>query len=357
MEKSSLHPTPVIGNNALEKFEKVLRSPDYCNARLYVLTDSNTLGKCLPVFESIAEQAQKAEIIEIPAGEENKDLDICKGIWQSLLELGADRDSVLINLGGGTVTDLGGFCASAYMRGIRFFNIPTSLMGMADAGFGGKNGIDLEGVKNMIGTFAIPQGVYIYPPFLETLPEKELQSGFAEIIKTALIADEDLWEQIIRKNYQAVTNWLPLIRKSAAIKMSVVEMDPVETGLRKVLNFGHTIGHALEARSRQVSKKPLTHGEAVAAGLICESYLSWKSLGLPESLLGTVSDVVLENFPWKSLPGGYEELAALMQNDKKNAEGNIHFTLIAGIGQVMINQHVPGEWIKESLAYYHSLKS
>lgn len=356
MRKNQIQPTPVVGGNALEKLEKTLNRPEYRDARLFVLVDSNTLTHCLPYFESVVVRAQEAEIIEIPAGSGNKDLDIAKGIWLSLLDLKANRDAVLLNLGGGNVTDLGGFAASTFMRGIRFFNIPTSLMGMCDAGFGGKSGLDLEGYKNMIGTFAVPEGVYIDPAFLERLPDREMRAGFAEILKYGLIADETLWRQLVKKNYREVTNWTPLLKRCIDIKMSVVAEDPLESGLRKVLNFGHTLGHAFETISALHDKKPMNHGEAVAAGLICESFLSWKRQSIPEALLGEISDVILENFPRCALPGPAEQLLAVMRSDKKNEQGAINFTLLAGHGQVLINQQCPDSWIPESIAYYHSLK-
>ncbi len=356
MKKNQKHPKPVIGTNALLKLEKALNTPDFRDARIYILTDTNTLNCCLPVLESVVIRSREAEIIELPAGEESKDLELCKGVWLSLLELGAGRDSVLINLGGGTITDIGGFAASTYMRGIRFFNVPTSLMGMADAAMGGKTGLDLDAHKNMIGSFAIPEGVFIYPAFLESLPQEEIRSGFAEIIKYALIADEDLWKKIISKNCLEIKNWVPLLNKSAEIKMSVVAMDPEETGLRKVLNFGHTIGHAIETLSRRKDKKPISHGEAVAIGIICESYLSYKMLNLPEALLGEISDIVLEQFPWKAIPGNAGALLPLLRSDKKNENGALCFTLIAGFGQVMINQQCPESWITESLEFYKGLK-
>lgn len=356
MKKNQQHSQPIIGNGALRKLEKMLNSVAFREAKIYILTDTNTLNYCLPLFEAEVVRSREAEIIEIPAGEESKDLELCKGVWLSLLELGASRDAVLINLGGGTVTDIGGFAASTFMRGIRFFNVPTTLMGMADAGMGGKTGLDLEGYKNMIGTFAIPEGVYIYPAFLNTLPAKEMRSGYAEIIKYALIADETLWKSLIRKNYTEITQWTALLNKSADIKMSVVQLDPEETGLRKVLNFGHTIGHALETRSMLKDKKPLSHGEAVAIGIICESFLSYKLLGLPEPLLGEICDVVLESFPWKALPAKHTEILPLLKADKKNENGELCFTLIAGFGQVMINQACPESYIIESLEYYMGLK-
>lgn len=356
MKKNQLQPTPIIGASSLEKLEKKLNSPEYRDARLFVLVDSNTLTHCLPLFESIVIRAQEAEIIEVPGGQGNKDLDIGKGIWLSLLDLGANRDSVLLNLGGGSVSDLGGFAASTFMRGIRFFNIPTTLMGMCDAGFGGKCGLDLEGYKNLIGTFAVPEGVYVYPGFLTALPERELRSGFAEILKYALIADETLWDQLAKKRFHEITNWSVLLKKCADIKMSVIAEDPLEEGLRKVLNFGHTLGHALETLSSLSEKKPMNHGEAVAAGLICESYLSWKRQGLPEALLGEISDIILENFPFRALPGPVDQILTIMQSDKKNEQGQINFTLLAGYGQVLINQQCPESWIRESIAYYQSMK-
>jgi 3-dehydroquinate synthase len=347
---------PTIGIKSLERLNKELIKPEFKDANLFILVDENTMDQCLPVFEQEVERVRKAEIIEIPAGEENKDIEICKGIWLSLAELGADRNSVLINLGGGMLTDIGGFAASTYMRGIRYFNVPTTLMGMADAGIGGKSGIDLDGLKNMVGVFGKPEGVYIYPPFLATLPVKELRSGYAEILKHALIADEDMWESLKSKPFKKITNWQTFISKSADIKMSLVVADPYEKDLRKVLNFGHTIGHALESASLLHPKKNLLHGEAIAIGIICESYLSHKLLGLSELLLDEISAFILSVFPWKPIPGSKENLLNLMKSDKKNVGGHMRFTLLADIGQVMINQKCPDDWIEESIKYYETLK-
>ena len=356
MNKNATHPAPVTGSKSLQQLEKLLNKKEYIQSSVYILTDSNTLTHCLPFFESEVSRAREAEIIEIPAGEDSKEVDICRGIWQSLLELGADRDSVLLNLGGGTVTDIGGFAASTYMRGIRYMNIPTSLMGMADAGMGGKTGLDLGLYKNIIGTFSMPSGVFIHPDFLITLPEKQLRSGFAEIIKYALIADEDLWKTVIKKSYAEISAWSPLLKRCADIKMSVVNEDPMESGIRKVLNFGHTIGHALESYSLMHDKKPMTHGEAVAVGLICESWLSWRMCGMPESLLGEISDVILENFPHKKINALPESLLPLLQADKKNKGGEIRSTLISGIGRVYINQVCDPALIHESIDYYNRIK-
>jgi 3-dehydroquinate synthase len=346
-----------IGNNSPDKLNTLLSNSAYRDSKLFILVDSNTINHCLPLFETIVRRAQKAELIEIPAGEESKDLEICKGIWLSLSQLGADRNSVLINLGGGVVSDIGAFAASTYMRGIRCIHVPTSLLAMVDASIGGKTGIDLNGLKNMIGSFYMPEEVFIYPAFLDTLPEKHLRSGYAEIMKHALIADEDYWESLKRKPFSKVANWTPYIRKSVEIKESVIALDPFESGLRKVLNFGHTIGHAIESCSMQKNGKAMMHGEAVAIGMICESYLSYKLLGLPEELLDEITGFIISVFPWKPLPGRNDKLTELMRSDKKNMHDAICFTLLAGFGQVMIGQQCPESMILESLKYYEGLKN
>jgi len=345
----------IIGKNAIVHLKAFISLPRFRDSRFFVLADSNTVKHCLPVLDKTGILTEDVKIIEIPAGEASKDIDVCKSLWLALSSLGADRNSVLINLGGGVISDIAGFVASTFMRGIRFINVPTSMLAMVDASVGGKTGIDLNGIKNMVGTFHHPMKVFIYPPFLRTLPENQLRSGFAEMIKHALIADEEMWHLLKKKPYGKIRNWLPLIRQAVEIKRSAVMADPLETGIRKVLNFGHTVGHAVETCSIRNGKRGLLHGEAIAIGMICEAYLSFKIIGLAEEILDDVCSYILSAFSWRPLPGSAEELIAIMKYDKKNSNEQICFTLLAGYGQVMINQQCSDRMIYECLDFYQNL--
>jgi 3-dehydroquinate synthase len=347
----------LTGDQALKALDKLLTGPSFNSSKKFILADNHTLLHCLPLLESKVGALQKACVIEIPAGEVNKDIEVCRAVWMSLSQLEADRDSVLINLGGGVVSDIGAFVASTFMRGIRYVNVPTTLMAMVDAAIGGKTGIDLEGLKNMVGTFYLPEAVCIWPSFLNTLPKAHLHSGYAEILKHSLIADPQLWKQLQRRPFSEIVDWLPFIRKSVEIKSAIVNQDLYETGSRKVLNFGHTVGHAIESYSLQMSKKHLLHGEAIAAGMICESYLSNKMTGLSDDHLDQIAGLIHSEFPKVKLPGPEKELLQLMRSDKKNKNETIHFTLLMDIGQVMINQTCPESLIIESLRFYNSIMS
>jgi len=321
-----------------------------------VLGDGNTLRHCLPELLRHVPALREAELIEVPPGEASKDIRVSSDIWRHLLERGADRQALLVCLGGGVVTDLGGFVAGTYKRGIRFVNVPTSLMGMVDAAIGGKTGVDLAGVKNMVGLFHDPLAVHVHVPFLRTLGKRELLNGLAEMIKHGLVADADHWEAILQAPLHDLDALTPLIERSAEIKCAVVKEDPLDLGHRKVLNFGHTIGHAIEAHSWEGAGRGLLHGEAVAAGMICAAWLSWRRDGLPREELDRITDHLLGLYkPHPFAAADAHRLIELMRHDKKNAEGSFRFTLLHRIGEAVVDQRITPAQVKEALEHYHDL--
>lgn len=343
-----------IGDDALKVLQECLRP--YQSSHIYILVDENTLEHCTTQLISSIEYLHDAEIIEINSGEENKVLDICYQIWLTLSEFKADRNALLINLGGGVITDLGGFVASTYKRGIDFINIPTTLLSQIDASVGGKTGIDFEGLKNMIGVFNEPKGVFVYPPFLKTLDKRQMLSGYAEALKHALIKDATYWTDLQANYLSNAENWEQLIAKSVQIKNDIVLADPFEKNERKLLNFGHTIGHAIESCSLKKDEMPLLHGEAIAIGMICESYISSKQLKLSENELKEISATIVSTYPkYKMDESCYHELIELMKNDKKNDNDTINFTLLSKIGEGVINQNVEMDLIIDALNFYKSL--
>lgn len=345
------------GENIFPEMNKLLRSTEFRNSRIFVLVDENSLKYCYPILFKEAVRIKDAEIIEIESGERNKDIEVCKNIWLTLSQLKADRRSVLINLGGGVIGDMGGFVASTFKRGISFINVPTTLLSQVDASVGGKLGIDLGGLKNEVGVFGNPAAVFVNPFFLHSLPSREYFSGYAEIIKHALIADKHYWKEIVsQKPLPPFSRELErLIVHSIGLKNKIVKLDPKETGLRKVLNFGHTIGHALESLSLEGDEFFLLHGEAVIAGMICEAYLSYKKAGLPKAELAQITSFLLAAYK----PVNFDKfdelrLVELMKHDKKNlgSSGAINFTLLERIGKAQFDKKCSIELIKESLRYY-----
>jgi len=319
---------------------------------IFILVDENTNDFCLPKFLPNLATDIAIEIIEIEAGEEVKNITSCVEIWSILSELGADRKSVIINLGGGVISDIGGFIASTFKRGIDFINIPTTLLGMVDASIGGKNGIDLGNLKNQIGIINVPKLLLIDPSFLETLSQKEMRSGLAEMLKHGLIYDKKYWEQFLVLSEIDFADFDALIYRSIAIKNEIVKQDPTENGIRKALNFGHTLGHAIESHFLK-SETPLLHGEAIAIGMILESYIS-KEKGLLScdefhQIKYTLTDIFEKNnFSKKDI----ESIQDLLIHDKKNEYGKIQFALINGIGKIIINQSVDNELIIKSFEDY-----
>lgn len=320
-------------------------------SQVLILVDRNTNDHCLPILQSLLPDLIDYDIIEVDPGEENKNIDYCIGVWKTMLDFGVERKALMLNLGGGVVTDLGGFAASTYKRGIDFVQIPTTLLSQVDASVGGKTGIDLDNVKNIIGTFTQPKAVFVSSLFLQTLDDRQLLSGFAEVIKHGLIQDEGLYNQCKGTVYNEVSTHL--VYRSVQIKNKVITEDPKEQGLRKILNFGHTIGHAIEGYSLLHDNNALLHGEAIAIGMICEAYLSHKLAGLSESGLQDITEYLLSIYPVYTFDQAiYPELIELMMNDKKNENHKIGFSLLTAIGECSYNHYVNEEDIIESLDYY-----
>lgn len=318
-------------------------------SKVFVLVDSNTEKYCLPLIQP-KEISYSYNVISIPAGERHKTLESAEFIWRTLTEKNADRNSLFISLGGGMITDIGGFAAATFKRGIPHIHLPASLLAMVDASVGGKNGIDFHGIKNLIGIVDFNYESWICPEFLHTLPERELKSGYAEIIKHYLIADEKAFQFISDSEFGLGSlTWLDTIKKAVAIKQSFVEKDPREKNIRKALNFGHTIGHAIESVLLE-TEKPLLHGEAVALGMICESYISHKKKLLSAEDSREIIEFIFLNF---NLPKILETTKVLefVKHDKKNTDF-INFTLLNGIGNYKINEAVEEALIIESIEYY-----
>ncbi|ADY51770.1 3-dehydroquinate synthase [Pseudopedobacter saltans DSM 12145] len=340
-------------DNTLSSLETFLAENSY--SKIFIVTDENTGEHCLPLLQKKLPKLDHFDIIEIPHGEENKNIDFCIGIWKMLLDFEADRNALVINLGGGVVTDMGSFAASTYKRGIDFLQIPTTLLSQVDASVGGKTGIDIDNVKNIIGTFSQPKAVIICNEFLDTLPDRQVTSGFAEVIKHGIIADKKYYEEIIKlSSPKDIT--IEQIQHSIEIKNKVVLEDPFEKGLRKILNFGHTIGHAVESWSLENDNTPLTHGEAIAIGMITEAYISNKIDMLSDDNLNTIKSDILKFFPKYNLRSDiYDTLLEVMQHDKKNISGKINFSLPDEIGNCKFNIVVDQQLIKDSLDFYRSL--
>ncbi len=339
----------VYFDDSLKSLEAFIAERTY--SQILVFVDRNTNDHCLPVLQAALPNLVDYDIIEVDPGEENKNIDFCIGVWKTMLDFGADRKALMINLGGGVVTDMGGFAASTYKRGIDFVQIPTTLLSQVDASVGGKTGIDLDNVKNIIGTFTQPQAVFISSAFLDTLDQRQLTSGFAEIIKHGLIQDKDLYDTC--KQIDATKVSTEIVYRSVEIKNKVIVSDPTEQGLRKILNFGHTIGHAIEGYSLLHDANPLLHGEAIAIGMICEAWLSHKHTGLAEAELQDITAAFLSRYErYRYTPNQYDEFLELMKNDKKNEDGKIGFALLERIGSAVYNIYVSEEDIKEALDYY-----
>jgi len=320
--------------------------------KVAILVDENTREHCYPIIQGMLPDHL---VIQVTSGEINKTLDTCQIIWESLTEEGFDRKSLMINLGGGVIGDMGGFCAATYKRGIDFINIPTTLLAAVDANVGGKLGIDFQGFKNHIGLFKDPNTVLIDPIFLQTLSQKELRSGFAEVIKHGLITDKDYYEQVAKTGL-AQNNWLAVISHSVEIKTQVVKQDPREGGLRKVLNFGHTIGHAIESYYLD-SENHLLHGEAIAIGMICEAYVSKKLLSLEEADLKEICNTILSIYPDLQIhKKDFTAIIKLMYQDKKNIGNFLNHSLLYEIGRAGYDVAVDEKDVMDALFFYLTLK-
>lgn len=321
-------------------------------SKVFILVDENTKRDCLSYFLEGTRHTSDFEILEIMSGEEKKTISTCTELWEALSERDTDRKSLLINLGGGVITDMGGFVASTFKRGIAFINVPTTLLAMVDASVGGKTGVDLGALKNQIGVINQPIMVLVVSDFLKTLNGRQLQSGFAEMLKHGLICDTLYWTAL--KSDIDIRNIDHLIYTSVTIKNKVVLQDPTEQRLRKILNFGHTLGHAIESYFLQ-SKilETLLHGEAIAIGMVLEGYLSYKLTGLPQEELTDIKRTFLKRYAKIHFTeGDIEAILSLLKFDKKNTYGNINFVLLKAIGTTVIDVKIPHELFNEAFAYY-----
>ena len=320
--------------------------------KLFVLTDTTTQELCLPVIKNFY-SLKHIQVITIPASDSHKDIESLMMVWKGLQEGGASRHSCMINLGGGMVTDLGGFAASTFKRGINFINIPTTLLAMVDASVGGKTGINFGGLKNEVGVFNDSKYVILDTEFLKTLDAENISSGYAEMLKHGLISTEAMWEELVSFDLANpdLKQLQRMVGDSVKVKERIVELDPHEKGIRKALNLGHTFGHAFE--SWALKRKPILHGYAVAFGLIPELYLSVAKTGFPTDKMRQTVTFIKEYYGTLNITcDDYDELIELMHHDKKNQNGIINFTMLGGIGDIRINQTATTEEIKEALDFF-----
>lgn len=340
-----------IGALSNSTFGKLLES-QFKNSKKIILVDENTKEFCLEFLITSFDELAYAEVIEIPAGEENKQLEICTQVWETLTEYQIDRNALIINLGGGVISDMGGLIASLYKRGIAFINIPTTLLAMVDASVGGKTGVDLGIYKNQLGTFSFPEAVYIDSGFLHSLESSQIKNGIAEMLKHGLIQDRNHWENVksFAINNQRISD--ELIKQSVSIKNQIVLLDPFEKSDRKKLNFGHTIGHAIESYFLGV-KKPILHGYAVAAGIQIESYISFKKNFLKETDFNEIKSFLAMFFPKLLIPlDALNQIYINSKQDKKNRNGDVKMVLLNQIGDSIIDISVEENLILEALNYY-----
>ncbi|CAI8318806.1 MAG: 3-dehydroquinate synthase [Polaribacter sejongensis] len=335
---------------AYQELSKLVDATNY--STIFILVDENTFEYCYPKFIQNLATNTRIEVIEIESGEINKNLETCIGVWNAITELGGDRKSLLITLGGGVITDLGGFVASCFKRGIDFVNIPTTLLSMVDASVGGKTGVDLGVLKNQIGLFANPKMVIIDTDYLATLTDREIKSGTAEIIKYGITYDLHLFNEIKDNKNLNISD---LIFRSIEIKNEVVLQDPKEKNIRKILNYGHTLGHAIESfHLDSEDKENLTHGEAIAIGMVCEGYISSKLLGFPSEKVNEIKKVVLSIYNKTTLlKEDFSAIMELLKHDKKNVNGQVNFVLLNDYENYKLDCTVTEELIVESMEFYN----
>jgi 3-dehydroquinate synthase len=342
-----------LGSNPWREINQIIL-PFLNSDGIYILSDTHTLTYCFPLLEDIMPFLSGQPLFSVTPGERSKDLHSAAKLWTWLMENGAGRNSLLINLGGGVVSDLGGFVAAAYKRGMKYVNIPTSLIGQVDAAIGGKSALNLTGIKNQVGLFYDPLAVFIMPGFLETLPEDHFKSGIAEIIKCAALSGGESWSMLKQKGVPDRDEIFPFISAAIYYKCQIVAEDPFDNSTRQMLNFGHTIGHALESFFNTDDEDVLLHGHAVATGMICEAYLSYKLSGMSLGELDCLSSLVKSNFNLKPIKEKYyDKLIGIVNFDKKRSGQGIGFSLLHGIGK-----HSPGIVVNitemiDSFRYYN----
>ena len=341
----------IICNNLNENLSSAIQ--DCPHDKLFILVDEHTNKLCLPILTSL-DCLRNANIITIGAEDIHKNIETLAYVWKSLGDQGATRHSLMINLGGGMVTDLGGFAASTFKRGIKYINIPTTLLAMVDASVGGKTGINFNGLKNEIGVFSPAEYVLIDTEFLKTLDNRNLLSGYAEMLKHGIISTTAHWAELLNfdmthVDYKALQ---ALVAQSVKIKEDIVEEDPFEKGIRKALNLGHTIGHAFESLALETNR-PVLHGYAVAWGIVCELYFSCRKVGFPKDKLRQTIQFIKENYGIFTFDcKQYDRLYEFMTHDKKNSAGIINFTLMGEIGDIRINQSATKDEILDMLDFY-----
>lgn len=350
---SSIHYTIEIGS-ILDSSLAALLAMNYVDSKVVIIVDENTHDNCLEYLLTSFESLKEAEVMLLPVGEENKVMEVCFQVWEALTEYQIGRKDLIINLGGGVVTDMGGFIASIFKRGVDFIHIPTSLLAMVDASIGGKNGIDLGPYKNQLGAFSHPKVILIDPVFLETLPAEEWMNGYAEMLKHALINNRKHFDKIKNINSDTELKDLKTISDSVKVKFDIVEEDPLEKGRRKVLNFGHTVGHAIEGFF--IDKEPISHGHAVAIGMIAESYISMAQDKLNKVDFSEIETTILKKFPVPLIDSeDFQEIVHLTKNDKKNEANKIYCSLLSQIGVCEIDCTVQESEIEEALIYLQKL--
>jgi 3-dehydroquinate synthase len=336
-------------DTAWETLNEFLHQKSY--SKYFVLVDEHTQVHCLPLLQKALPTISFIPIV-VTSGEEHKNLDTCQYIWQQLLTHLADRNSLMINLGGGVIGDMGGFTASCYKRGIDFAMIPTTLLSQVDSSIGGKLGVDLAFGKNLIGVFANPKWVYINTQFLRSLPIRQHNNGWAEIYKHALIYDSELWEILTSSAIYDIAHAEKILPQALIVKKKVVEIDPFEKGLRKILNFGHTVGHAIESYSLSADVSPLLHGEAVFLGMILEAYISTQKSGLDISVVHQIITI------YKKLYTPYVNLASVemwmpyMYLDKKNVGDDIRCALLKSIGEAVWDISITQDDVAAAVSFY-----
>ncbi len=327
----------------LRALERELAKEEWQGAKFVILLDENTFQHCLPQLVSRVEALQEAEFVEVPVGEECKSLEVAAQVWQTLLEGEADRQTVIVNLGGGSVCDLGGFVAAGYKRGIRHINVPTSLLAMVDASIGGKTAVDFGGVKNSIGHFYPAALTVIEPAFLDTLPQDEMLNGRMEMVKTAAVTDSDLYAQLLADSGVGDVGRRQVV-DVARIKARVVKVDPYDHSIRRILNFGHTFGHAIEVYSG------LPHGHAVGVGMLVAMYLSVKKIGLAEEVFQDYAGwlrqfVEVPHYTLRDI----EQMLPLMHQDKKNIAGALRCVLLQSPGAAVIDVDITDNEVRDAL--------
>ncbi|MFA8449826.1 MAG: 3-dehydroquinate synthase family protein [Bacteroidales bacterium] len=353
-----------VNNKLLEKYNIYIGEENYISlskfisngsfSKVFILVDEHTHTHCLPILICSCPVLGNAEVIEIESGENSKTLETAAQLWYTLTELEADRKSLLINLGGGIISDLGGFIASTFKRGISFINVPTSLLGQIDASVGGKTGINLDNLKNQIGSFVNADATFIFPKYLKTLKTKDLLSGYGEAIKHSILNSNALWTKLIQTPAEKIFDYPDLITEIMQVKLEIVDNDFSEKGLRKSLNYGHTVGHAIESVKLK-NNNSISHGEAISHGMVIANIIS-ELLEIHKIDFKVINKKILQIFPSiKFTDKEHSQIIDLLKHDKKNSHGNLNFSLIKDFGETIIDHPVDTSTIKKALEIYQSL--